>query len=133
MINRVRIVLPCLLVMMLLAEWLQIVQVILKLRVTTERSYVIDYSSLCQFPMLITLNAERVDGKVPPPEAFPLLIVASSVCRTHILRMHLPMLLAVLLAGIHQLRASRLCAWVLRLHRHDRHFLPRKKPLPFSR
>ena len=96
MINRVRIVLPCLLIMMLLAERLQIVQVVLQHRITTERSYMIHYRSLCQFPMLITFNAERVDGQIPASEASPLLIVASSVCRAVLIRMHLYMLQTVL-------------------------------------
>ena len=95
-ILRMAIVLSCLLVMMSLAERLQVVEVILQLRVTTERSYVIDYRSLGQLPMLITLNTERVDGQVPASETSPLLVVASSVRRAALIRMHLYMLQTVL-------------------------------------
>ena len=78
----------------------------------------VNYGRFRCFPMSHALLAQRMALKVYAACLSPSGVVSPFISAPYILRMHRLMFLAVLIACVHQFRASRMSAWHLWSHRH---------------
>ena len=78
----------------------------------------VNYGRFRRFSMSQTFLTQRVASKIYAACLSPSGVVSPFISAPYILRMHRLMFLAVLIACVHQFRASRMSAWHLWSHRH---------------